>query len=79
MVHDDLDTLQRLDEVNIKRMTLIQCLMVGINYSFVPCHKPIDFQRRKLRSLDVQVSDFLFCRQARCTRHWEALSPQLPA
>ena len=31
MIHDDLDILQIFDEVNIKRITLIQGLMVYIN------------------------------------------------
>ena len=33
MIHDDLDILQIFDEVNIKRITLIQGLMVYINVS----------------------------------------------
>lgn len=59
-IHDDLDTLQILDEVNIQRITFIPCLMADINIStqmisFVPPNKPTGLQTRTARSTDVQL------------------------
>ena len=58
MIHDDLDILQIFDEVNIKRITLIQCFdgllkCIHVNDSSVPLNRPTDLPRRKPRSPDV--------------------------